>query len=439
MQYLQIAYDALFKAFAAALLVAPLVIVLAIFSPVIMVMVNFFTLARRRLLSLALLENIRALTRLGLPLVKGLNEGAMGSALTGASIEEIGQVGDGLLHGMLVGDAMARVPYRTEGFWGFLGAIRRRLPPYTAHQLINPAEAEVLRVGEMSGDLPRALDMVLRERRRAGALRTWLYASFLYPVAVLVVAGGVVLGVCTFIVPKFKRMFEEMDVSLPAMTDTLVAFSRHAGIAFLGFVALVVGGLLLIDWLHFWRRPPVRGHLTIGQSARRMLHMVPPVHGGAGANFFQRAIYLVPFAHGGMRRAQLAECCRELAMLMRAGVPPHRALRLLAEGTLNPWLRDRLARAAELCDKGLPLSTALDESRLDRRIAWFARGMSEGGALADALERLGEDYAAHGAWRLAVLGRLVPPLLILVIGASVGYIVIALFLPLIKIMSSIGG
>jgi type II secretory pathway component PulF len=126
-------------------------------------------------------------------------------------------------------------------------------------------------------------------------------------------------------------------------------------------------------------------------------------------------------------------------MLVRVGAPAHRALGLLAEGTMNPWFRDHIRVAAGLCEKGEPLSTALEKAGLDRRAAWFGRAAGDAAELADSLGQLAEDYRTHVSWIIAIGGRLAPPLMILGIGCIVGFVVISLFMPLVKLMMSLGG
>ena len=135
----------------------------------------------------------------------------------------------------------------------------------------------------------------------------------------------------------------------------------------------------------------------------------------------------------------LAEFCTELAMLIRVGSPAHRALRLLADGTMNPWLRDRIRSAADLCEKGESLSVALDKAGLDRRAAWIGRAANNQTELADALGQLAEDYRGRISWGIALGGRILPPLLILGIGCVVGFVVISLFMPLVKLANALGG
>ena len=215
-------------------------------------------------------------------------------------------------------------------------------------------------------------------------------------------------------------MFEELDVTLPRFTQYLMASAR----VFARFGFLVPGLILLAIPFFYWPS-------SWGRAMTR-------VERGFG-EFLQRLVYFIPFMHGSLRRAHLAEFCRELGMLLRVGTPAPRAFRVIADGTMNPWFRDRVRRAAELCEGGVNLADALDRARLDHRVGWFARAAGTTGDLATGLYELGEDYAARTSWAISVAARLIPPMLILGVGFIVAWVVVALLLPLVSLMNAMGG
>jgi len=349
---------------------------------------------RRRFFSTFLLEHIAALVRLRLPLAKGIAD--CGGDISFGSASDLRYLADGLNEGLLLGDALAE------------------------DKMVRPAEAEALRIAEMSGDLGRGIALVLKDRRRFAHLRGWLQGTFLYVGAIMVVMSGILAGIMTFIVPKFKRMFDELDVALPTMTRSLVSGAdivQHTW-PFLLF--------LLVPLFVIAKRPA-----WLTRSLHRGAHDV--------SDAFYRAVYWIPFLHGATRRELLAEFCRELAMLLRIGTPAHRALYVIAEGTMNPWFRDRVKEAAQLCEEGIDLGAALDRARVDRRTGWFARASVRTSDLADALGALGEDYMEQVAWPILVAVRVTPPALVVCLGIFVGYVVISLFLPLVALSNSMGG
>jgi type IV pilus assembly protein PilC len=365
---------------------------------------------RRSLLSAFLMEYFGAMARLRLPMTQGI--GSCSNMLSRGSRRELADVEQNLAEGMLIGDALATIPRWKKSFRG------RRVPnPHPDARLISPAEAETLRIGEMSGDLAGAFKLVLQERRRYAELRTWMIGAFLYPLYVLVIMAGVLFGVFTFIVPKFRQIFTELDISLPSMTQMTVRGGDFVRDEWYWLPALLIATLMIVCGL--WRmRPMLRPRVPLRGRVRRLV---------------DRMAYRIP----PLRRALLAEFCTELAMLIRVGSPAHRALRLLADGTMNSWFRDRIRTAADLCEKGEHLSEALEKAGLDRRAAWFGRAAEGPAELADALGELADDYRGRVAWGLAISGRLAPPALILGLGIIVAVVVISLFLPLVKLATAL--
>lgn len=377
------------------------------------VVMNYWMSLLRRAFSLMVLEHIYALAKLGLPLTRGMNYCAQGM-LSRTSRDDLREVELGLQQGLLVGDALARVP---QG--GLLHHTSRLVTPASASRLVSAAEAEVLRVGEMSGNLAESVQLVLAERRRHSSIRASLLSASFYPLALLTVIGGILSLLMIFIVPKFKKMFDELDIELPLLTQTLISVADAIAAQWYWLLMAVV--MLVATIMLF--RPRLRA------GARHDWRWGEPI---------ERLLDRAPVIHRPLRRAQLAEFCHELAMLLRAGAPVHRALRVIAEGTMSPWMRERATLAANLTEEGKTLGDALDIAALDHRAAWFGHALADRADMADALKRLGDDYAERISWTAALAARLIPPIIVIILGSCVAFVVISLFLPLIKIMNSLG-
>ena len=319
---------------------------------------------------------------------------------------------EGLAEGQLVGDALALVTIESERH---LGRWARFWP---SRKLVSPAEAEVLRVGEMSGNLPDALRLVVEERRRFAEMRVHLVAEFVYPLVLAMALSGLLVLIVLVVLPRYVRMFSEMDVPLPVLTLAVMEMRHWVGFHLWVLPVALIVLFIVFRLRHSLRRPFVRG-------------------AGPRPAPWVRAAYAIPFYQRSMRCAQLKEFCRELAMLLRVGTPAHRALRVIADGTLNPWFRERVRRAADLAEQGVALGDALDQAAVDRRAAWFARGLADREDLSAGLMRLGDDYAANFSWLSSIAARTAPPLAIMAIGFLVACVVIGLFLPLLKVMGSL--
>ncbi len=377
-----------------------------------LLLIHALLAARRRMFSTFLLEHIRALTRLNLPLTNGLGQSSQ--RLSHGRQEALLLVTEGLAEGRLVGDALASVAIESDRR---LGRWARFWP---SRKLVSAAEAEVLRVGEISGNLPDALDLVVQERRRFAELRGQLVAEFVYPLVLAMALSGLFALLVLVVLPRYAQIFTEMDVPLPALSQHVMNMRHWAAI-------------------HLWILPIALLFLFIGFGLRHSLRR--PFLRGAGRTLapWVRAAYAIPFYQRSMRRAQLREFCRELAMLLRVGTPAHRALRVIAEGTLNPWFRERVRHAADLAERGVALGDAMDQAGVDRRAAWFARSLADRADLSEGLMRLGDDYGANFSWFASVAARTAPPMAIIAIGVLVACVVIGLYLPILKIMNSLGG
>lgn len=378
---------------AVTLNVAVIFAVFAFGNPIIMV--------RRRFLSTFLLEHLSALTRLGLPVNDALT--AFSDRFPAGMRHDVDEVQDGLMRGLLVGDALGRVPAR-------MGKLIH-LSPFS--RLVSPAEAETLRVGEMSGDLHGAVRLVLQERERSTELRALLVMSFLYPLWLCTVMVAMLWPLCTYIMPRMIRMMEELSVSIPTLTrltaDSGDLVFKNLHWVVLGLLAAAVAIRL------FPRRPHLRDE------------PFQPLRYVMGLHFFLKS----------SRNRMLAEFCREMAMLLRVGTSPHRALSVLSDGTLNPWLRDRVCRAAELCEHGASLSDALDQARVDSRSAWFARAAGNGRDLAGSFDCLADAYRDRSSMMGTTFARLLPPTLVLATGCVVCVLVVGFFLPILQLVGAL--
>jgi len=371
---------------------------------------------RRRLFSTFLLEHIGVLTRLGMPLVQGLM--ACQSGLWRGSMRDLTATVDRLSEGHLLGDALALAPKTSRGLSGALERLISAVQLEPAASLVSPAEAEVLRVGEMTGNLSGAVSLSLAERRRSLALRASLYASLTYAVLLAVVVLGLFGSASIVILPRLEKLFQEITVELPRLTSWLVSAARER---------VYVWGLLLFAVLVLLGR--LKRFMGRGATPRRRVL----------AEWWQRLVFLVPPWRGILQRQCLGEFRRELAMLLRVGVPAPRALRVIAEGTLNPWFRDRVRRAAHLCEQGADLASALAEAAADPDAAWLARAMRNPDDLCLALSRLADDASSRCSLTLAVLARLAPAVIVLTVGAVVAVFCFGVMLPLVAAAASLMG
>ena len=116
----------------------------------------------------------------------------------------------------------------------------------------------MVKAGEIGGVLDAILQRLADFREKSRRLKKRIIGAMIYPAAVITVAGGVVAGIMTFIVPKFKKMFEELDVELPQMTKMLLAASDFVKNSWYWGIAIIVAAFLLLKAVTATSRRPVR-------------------------------------------------------------------------------------------------------------------------------------------------------------------------------------
>ncbi|HET8899327.1 MAG TPA: type II secretion system F family protein, partial [Rhodanobacteraceae bacterium] len=257
--------------------------------------------------------------------------------------------------------------------------------------------------GERSGRLAAVLALLADEAESADALRQSVWAALAYPLLLGIVAVLVVSGLLIYVVPQIADVFTRMHQSLPWSTRALMAssdFLRHYGIWLLGLLLALVVGVRVALQQPRWRQRRDAWALRLP---------------GIGK--------LLKVAH-------TARVTRTLALLTASAVPLLESLAIAAKVVPNLAMREALAGAAQRVREGSSLARALSDSG---QFPPVALRLIAAGERAGTLERMLAEAAAYCARLLkrvldiatAVLG----PALILLVGAMVLFIVLAVLLP----------
>lgn len=255
----------------------------------------------------------------------------------------------------------------------------------------------MIRSGEVSGQMPQVLDRLAGHMQRLRALRESVVSATLYPAILLGVAVLSLVGMLGFVVPQFEKLFKGMGDALPMPTRVVMLLGqgfRHYGLA-LGLGAAALG------WLAWrWLRTP------------------------AGRQWWQARLIALPVLGPIVRKYQLTLFARSLGTLLDNGVPLLAALHISVETVTHQALRQALAKMAPLVKEGSRIVPAMR-----------ATGVFE--PLAINLVRVGEETGRVGAMMnelAAILDRdvetgikrgltLLEPALILVLGLLIAAII----------------
>lgn len=265
----------------------------------------------------------------------------------------------------------------------------------------------MIRSGEISGQMPQVLDRLAGHMQRLRALRESVVSATLYPAILLGVAVLSLVGMLGFVVPQFEKLFKGMGDALPMPTRVVMLLGqgfRHYGLA-LGLGAAALG------WLAWrWLRTPT------------------------GRQWWQARLIALPVLGPIVRKYQLTLFARSLGTLLDNGVPLLAALHISVETVTHQALRQALAKMAPLVKEGSRIVPAMR-----------ATGVFE--PLAINLVRVGEETGRVGAMMnelAAILDRdvetgikrgltLLEPALILVLGLLIAAIIVSILLGIISV------
>jgi type II secretory pathway component PulF len=273
----------------------------------------------------------------------------------------------------------------------------------------------MIRVAEARGGVPETLRMLAHHYEARQNLIRQARSAMIYPIAVLVVAAGVVALLTLWLLPMFVSLLQDIagrGAVLPLPSRALMAFSKF------------------IQMLGWWLIPIV---LIAGPIAVYRIYRTAP-----GKRVMDELALWVPVLGKLLRKLDTTRFARALASLLGAGVDVGTSLDLTADVLqLDPFRRAlRGARAAVL--DGSELSVALGVTgRFSPDVIAILDSGEETGKLPEALEHLADDYEEQVAYMVKNMGQLIQPLLIIMLGGIVLFIILAVLLPYIQILTSL--
>jgi len=272
----------------------------------------------------------------------------------------------------------------------------------------------LVRAGEVGGVLEEALQRLSHFLEKDMELRRKVKAAMTYPVIVLVVAILIVLGLCTFIVPKFIDLFKELGVKeLPWMTQVLVDFSNFLKDKWWIALIIVLATFMSIKYA---------GTTKLGRRVIDRLKLKVPVFG--------------PLGH----KICLARFSRTLSTLLVSGVPILQAMETVAGTVGNEIISEAIMNARARIREGERINEPLEKSKMfPPMVVHMISIGEESGALDQMLSKVAEFYEGEVDATLASLAAAIEPVMIVLLGFCVGFIVIAMFMPLLSVISNLSG
>ncbi|MBI61117.1 MAG: pilus assembly protein PilC [Verrucomicrobiales bacterium] len=274
----------------------------------------------------------------------------------------------------------------------------------------------MVKAGEIGGVLEIALNRLAEFQEKAESIKGKVKSAMFYPVAVMIVATIIVGILMTFVIPKFKAIFADMlgdGETLPGFTMLVLNISD----AIRNNVVAVIGGVFAF-FIVF--------KLIVGKTK-------------AGRWAWDKLKLLLPALGPLVRKVAIARFARTLGTLISSGVPILQALSIVKETAGNVHLSNAIDKVYDAVKEGETITKPLEASGIfpPMVVSMIDIG-EETGALPEMLVKVADVYEEEVDNAVSALTSLLEPVMICFLAVVVGSIVIAMFLPLIKMMDKLG-
>ncbi len=272
--------------------------------------------------------------------------------------------------------------------------------------LVNMVEA-----GEVSGDLDGILEKMAVHFEKENKIESKVKSSTVYPIALLVVTICVVVFMIVFVLPTFISMFEGSGTELPGATQLLINLSnsmRSKWYVYLGVVAAVVLGVKAF---------------TSSERGRRTFDFIK---------------LKLPVISTTTVKVVTSRFTRTLSTLISSGIPLLRSMEVVSKVVDNSVVEQRIKDSIEDIRRGIPLSRAVKEVGLfPPMVDSMIRIGEESGALDDILLKTADFYDEEVEVALTRMTTLIEPIMIVFMALIIGFIVIAMYMPMFEVITTI--
>jgi type IV pilus assembly protein PilC len=269
----------------------------------------------------------------------------------------------------------------------------------------------MVKAGEAGGALEVIMQRLADFKERAQSLKRRITGAMVYPVAVITVAVGILTFIMVYIIPKFEKIFKDFDMKLPWLTEELMEVSHWFADYWYVLPLFPLGWWLFVKLVRLNRL----------------------------GNYIVDWLYLkIPIIGTMIEKTVVARTTRTLGTLVSSGVPILEALSIVRETTTNAVFEWMYLKVYESIREGETIAQPLRESRLvDDMVVNMVDVGEETGELDRMLSKIADVYDEEVNVLVESLISLLEPLMIVVLGLIVGTIVVALFLPMIKLLEGL--
>jgi type IV pilus assembly protein PilC len=266
--------------------------------------------------------------------------------------------------------------------------------------------------GEAGGILDVILQRLSTYIEKAVRLNSQVKSALIYPVAIIVIAALVVTIILWKVIPVFAQLFAGLGGELPPLTQIVINASNFLGNYF----------------------PLIAILIALGVVALRKWHETPH-----GRRVLDGLLLKIPVIGMLLRKIAVARFCRTLATLTSSGVPILDGLEITAKTSGNAIIEDAVMAVRKNVEEGKTISEPLAQTKVfPAMVVQMINVGEQTGALDQMLSKIADFYEEEVDTAVAGLMKLIEPVMITILGAVIGTIVAAMYLPLYQVLSKIG-
>lgn len=269
----------------------------------------------------------------------------------------------------------------------------------------------LVKSGEASGKLDIILAKLAENLEFQRSFRSKIKNSLIYPIVIVIAMFGMIFVIMTFVVPRLTDLYESMDVELSASTQFLINISsfleNYWVFVIIGVVALAIG---------FQRA----------------------LKSATGKKIFDTYVLHVPVFGKIIITAALVDATRTMSILIGSGVPILDALSIVTEVNTNEVFKNAFIRIKEKVEKGLSIGTAMSNEKIfPESLVQMTIVGEQTGHLDETLDKVSGYYQSETELAVKAMLTLIEPMILIVLGVTVGFVVMAVITPIFSLTSSI--
>ena len=267
--------------------------------------------------------------------------------------------------------------------------------------------------GEVGGILDTILNRLAAYIEKSMALKKKVKSAMVYPSVVIIVAVGVVVLMLIFVIPTFEKMFKDFGGTLPGITQSVIDLSKFLQ----NYWWVMGGGIVAIIFA---------------------LQALPRLQDRRAPDWTRMALKL-PVIGMVVRKVAVAKFTRTLGTLISSGVPILDGLDIVARTAGNKIIEEAILKTRQAISEGKTIAEPLAQTKVFPPMVVQMIGVGESaGALDTMLNKIADFYDDEVDTAVGALSSMLEPFIMVFLGFALGYIVIAMYLPIFKLASTIG-